>query len=64
MAQSQRYEISMWFQRLSVLTRQDFWEEVATLQSVDYVVELSTSAKIHLKDEQKAKQRRKGPKLH
>ena len=25
MAQSQRYEISMWFQRLSVLTRRDFW---------------------------------------
>ena len=30
----------MWFQRLSVLTRRDFWEEAATLQSVDYVVEL------------------------
>lgn len=40
MAQSQRYEISMWFQRLSVLTRRDFWAEVVTLQGVDYVVEL------------------------
>ena len=30
----------MWFQRLSVLTRRDFWEEAATLQGVDYVVEL------------------------
>lgn len=30
----------MWFQRLSVLTRRDFWAEVVTLQGVDYVVEL------------------------
>ena len=33
MAQSQRYEISMWFQRLSVLTRRDFWEEATTFDS-------------------------------